>query len=65
METREVVIVSYARTAFTRAHKGEFRNTRPDTLAAEAIKAALKRAKGLKPSDIDDVVLGCAMPEGE
>ncbi len=65
METREVVIVSYARTAFTRAHKGEFRNTRPDTLAAEAIKAALKRAKGLKPEDVDDVVLGCAMPEGE
>lgn len=65
MEIREVVIVSYARTAFTRAHKGEFRNTRPDTLAAEAIKAALKRAKGVKPEDVDDVVLGCAMPEGE
>ena len=65
METREVVIVSYARTAFTRAHKGEFRNTRPDTLAAEAIKAALKRAKGLKPEQVDDVILGCAMPEGE
>ena len=65
MSNREVVIVSYARTAFTRAHKGEFRNTRPDTLAAEAIKGALERAPGVKPEDIEDVILGCAMPEGE
>ncbi len=65
METREVVIVSYARTAFTRAHKGEFKNTRPDTLAAEVIKAVLERTPGLDPADIEDVILGCAMPEGE
>ena len=62
---REVVIVAYARTAFTRAHRGEFRNTRPDTLAAEAIKAALKQVPTLNVEDIDDVILGCAMPEAE
>ena len=65
METREVVIVSYARTAFTRARKGEFKNTRPDTLAAEAIKAVMERTPGLDPADIEDVLLGCAMPEAE
>ena len=65
MSNREVVIVSYARTAFTRAHKGEFKDTRPDTLAAEAIKAAMARAPGLDPADVEDVILGCAMPEGE
>ena len=65
METREVVIVSYARTAFTRAHKGDFKNTRPDTLAAHVITAALERAPGIKPEEVDDVILGCAMPEGE
>ncbi len=65
METREVVIVSYARTAFCKARKGLLKDTRPDTMAAEAIKAALERAPGLKAEDIEDVVLGCAMPEGE
>src|SRR5689334_14109855 len=64
MSTR-VVIASAVRTPFTRAHKGEFKDTRPDTLAAWAIKEALARVPGLQPKDIDDVVLGCAMPEGE
>jgi acetyl-CoA acyltransferase len=62
---RDVVIVSYARTAFTRAKKGMLKDTRPDTLAAIAIKAAMERAPGVKPSDIEDIILGCAMPEGE
>jgi acetyl-CoA acyltransferase len=65
METKEVVIVSYARTPFCKANKGLLKDTRPDTMAAEAIKAALERAKGVKPEMIEDVVLGCAMPEGE
>jgi acetyl-CoA acyltransferase len=65
METKEVVIVSYARTPFCKANKGLLKDTRPDTMAAEAIKAALERAKGVKPDMIEDVVLGCAMPEGE
>jgi len=61
----KVVIASAVRTPFTRALKGEFKDTRPDTLAAVAIAEALKRVPGLKPSDVDDVILGCAMPEGE
>ena len=59
------VIASAVRTPFTRALKGEFKDTRPDTLAASAIAEAVKRVPGLKPSDVEDVVLGCAMPEGE
>lgn len=65
MSNREVVIVSYARTPFTRAHKGALKNTRPDTMAAHVIKAALERAPGVDPASIEDIVLGCAMPEGE
>ncbi|QDE84775.1 MULTISPECIES: thiolase family protein [Myxococcus] len=60
-----VVIASAVRTPFTRAHKGEFKDTRPDTLAAIAIKEAVAQVPGLKPEDIGDVVLGCAMPEAE
>ncbi len=60
-----VPVVSTARTPFTRASKGELKDTRPDTLAALAIKEALARAKGLEPAAVEDVVLGCAMPEGE
>ncbi|NTX01154.1 MULTISPECIES: thiolase family protein [Myxococcus] len=60
-----VVIASAVRTPFTRAHKGEFKDTRPDTLAAIAIKEAVAQVPGLKPSDVEDVVLGCAMPEAE
>jgi acetyl-CoA acyltransferase len=61
----KVVIASAVRTPFTRALKGEFKDTRPDTLAAVAIAEAVKRVPGLKASDIDDVILGCAMPEAE
>jgi acetyl-CoA acyltransferase len=64
MPTR-VVIASAVRTPFTRASKGELKDTRPDTLAAHAIREAVARVPGLKPEDIDDVVLGCAMPEAE
>jgi acetyl-CoA acyltransferase len=60
-----VVIASAVRTPFTRANKGELKDTRPDTLAALAIKEAVARVPGLKPEDIEDVVLGCAMPEAE
>ena len=65
MEIREAVVVSYARTAFTRAHRGQLKDTRPDTMAAHVIREALNRATGLKPEDVDDVIIGCAMPEGE
>jgi acetyl-CoA acyltransferase len=60
-----VVIASAVRTPFTRAHKGEFKDTRPDTLASLVIKEAVARVKGLKPEEVEDVILGCAMPEGE
>src|SRR6266576_3947491 len=61
----EAVIVSSVRTPVGRAYKGGLRATRPDDLAALAIKEALARVPGLEPKEIDDVILGCAMPEGE
>ncbi len=63
--SNRIVIASSARTPFTRAHKGELKDTRPDTMAAHVIKAAIERVPGLKKEEIEDVVLGCAMPEGE
>jgi acetyl-CoA acyltransferase len=62
---REAVIVSSVRTAVGKAPKGALRATRPDDLAALAIKEAIGRAKGLDAKNIDDVVIGCAMPEAE
>ena len=61
----DAVIVSAARTAAGKAPNGTLRGTRPDELAATAIGAALKRAPGFDPADVDDVILGCAMPEAE
>jgi acetyl-CoA acyltransferase len=61
----EAVIVSAVRTPVGRAYKGSLRATRPDDLAALAIKEALARVPGVDPKQIDDVILGCAMPEGE
>jgi len=62
---REAVIVSSVRTAVGKAPKGALRTTRPDDLAAVAIKEAIARTKGLDPKEIDDVVIGCATPEAE
>jgi acetyl-CoA acyltransferase len=62
---REVVIVSSVRTPVGRAYKGTLRSTRPDELAAVAIKGALDRVPQLDPKEIEDVILGCAMPEAE
>ena len=61
----EAVIVSAVRTPVGRAYKGSLRATRPDDLAALVIKEALARVPGLDAKEIDDVILGCAMPEGE
>ena len=61
----EAVVVSAARTPVGRAPNGALRTTRPDELAAVAIAEALRRAAGLDPAEIDDVILGCAMPEAE
>ena len=65
MAMREAVIVSSVRTAVGKAYKGTLRATRPDDLAAVAIKEAVGRVKGLDPREIEDVILGCAMPEAE
>ena len=62
---REAVVVSSVRTAVGKAYKGTLRATRPDDLAAVAIKDALARVPGLDPKEIEDVILGCAMPEAE
>jgi acetyl-CoA acyltransferase len=62
---REAVIVSGARTAVGKSHRGSLRTVRPDDMAAAVIKAAVERAEGLDPSVIDDVIMGCAMPEAE
>jgi acetyl-CoA acyltransferase len=62
---REVFIVSSVRTPVGRAFKGTLRATRPDELASVAIKGALDRVPQLDPKEIEDVILGCAMPEAE
>jgi len=62
---REAVIVSSVRTPVGKAFKGTLRATRPDDLAAIAMQEAIRRVPGLDPREIEDVILGCAMPEGE
>ena len=62
---REAVIVSRARTAIGRAKKGSLRDTRPEYFASEMIKELVKRTPGLEKEMVDDIMLGCAMPEGE
>jgi acetyl-CoA acyltransferase len=63
--SREVVIASAVRTPVGRANKGTLRATRPDDLAATAIKGALERVPQVNAAEIEDVILGCAMPEAE
>ena len=60
----DAVIVSAARTAVGKAPRGTLRETPPSELAMIAVRAALERAPGLDPGEVDDLVLGCAMPEG-
>ena len=62
---RDVIIASAVRTPVGRAFKGTLRATRPDELAATAIQGALARTPQLDPKEIEDVILGCAMPEAE
>ena len=63
--SREAVIVSAVRTAVGKAPRGTLRTTRPDDLAAIAIKGALDRVPSLDPKEVEDVILGCAFPEAE
>jgi len=62
---KEAVIVTVARTAVGKAYKGTLRATRPDELAATVMAELVKRTPGLDPNEIEDVILGCAMPEAE
>jgi acetyl-CoA acyltransferase len=62
---RDAVIVASVRTAVGKAGKGTLRETRPDDMAAAAIKGALARVPAITPEMVEDVVLGCAMPEAE
>ena len=65
MNMKEAVIVSIARTAVGKAPRGTLRNTRPDDMAAVVIQEVLRRAPAIDPNEIEDVILGCAMPEAE
>src|SRR3954470_221903 len=62
---RDAVIVSAVRTAVGKAPKGTLRTMRPDEMGATVIKEALARVPGLETSEIEDVIMGCAMPEAE
>src|SRR5271169_3715150 len=62
---KEAVIVSIARTAVGKAPRGTLRATRPDDMGATVIREIIKRVPGLDPNEIEDVILGCAMPEAE
>jgi len=62
---KQAVVVSAVRTAVGKAPKGALRDTRPDEMAAAVISEVVRRAKGLDPAEIEDVILGCAMPEAE
>jgi acetyl-CoA acyltransferase len=61
---RNVVIAGYARSPFTLARKGALTKVRPDDLAAQVVKALVERT-GIDPKAIEDVIVGCAFPEGE
>ncbi|HEV7889230.1 MAG TPA: acetyl-CoA C-acyltransferase [Pyrinomonadaceae bacterium] len=62
---RDAVIVSAVRTAVGKAPKGTLRNTRPDEMGAAVIEEALRRAEGVGKTEVEDVIMGCAMPEAE
>jgi len=61
---REAVIVSSSRTPLAKSHRGSFNITRPDDLAAHCIADALRKAPGLDPAEIEEVILGCGQPHG-
>ena len=62
--TREAVIVAASRTAVGKSKRGTTRNWRSDEMAAAVVAEVMKQAEGLDPNEIDDVIMGCAMPEG-
>lgn len=64
-QVQDAYIVAATRTPIGRSHRGYFRNTRPDDLLATTLKAALAQAPGLDPKAIEDIICGCAIPEGQ
>jgi acetyl-CoA acyltransferase len=62
---RDAVIVSYARTPIGRAKKGSLKDTRPEEFAAPVLQELIRRTPGLEPAMVEDLMFGCAMPEGE
>jgi acetyl-CoA acyltransferase len=64
MSTREAVIVASSRTGLAKSYRGSFNMTRPEDLAAHCIKDVLRKTPQLDPIEIEDVILGCAMPHG-
>ncbi|NCQ60927.1 MAG: thiolase family protein [Myxococcales bacterium] len=62
---KDIVILESVRSAVGRAHKGSLAQRRPDELAGEVIRGLLARVPQVKPEMVEDLVLGCAMPEGE
>src|SRR4030043_1821740 len=63
--SRDRVVVAAARTAAGKAKRGSLATVRPDDMAVAVIKDLLTRSEGIKPEEINDVILGCAFPEGE
>jgi acetyl-CoA acyltransferase len=63
--SRDPVIVAAMRTAVGKAKKGSLATVRPDDMAVAVVKEIMNRAEGLKPEDVNDLILGCAFPEGE
>src|ERR1700732_566680 len=61
---RNVVIAGFARSPFTLANKGALMRVRPDDMAAQVISALIERTR-VRPQNIEDVIVGCAFPEGE
>src|ERR687897_3708203 len=64
-QIQDAYIVAAVRTPVGKAPRGMFRNVRPDDMLAHVLKGALAQVPGLDPHDIADVIIGCAMPEGE
>ncbi len=64
-QIQDAYIVAATRTPVGKAPRGMFRNVRPDDMLAHVLKAALNRCSGLDPKAIEDVIVGCAMPEAE
>jgi acetyl-CoA acyltransferase len=64
-QTQEAYIVAAARTPVGKAPRGMFRSVRPDDMLVHVIQAVMKQCEGLDPAAIDDVIVGCAMPEAE